>query len=647
MAARGGPAAAMVIEGCPAVSSAAPAPTTRNLPRCLTALMAIGAVVGITACGGGAGQGSPRATPTPPAATLIPTPAPAPIVLNPDEVRAIMESAARATDREVAVAVTDRRGVILGVGTNFTVAGALTDPADCPNGSDCSVVNLAVQLARTPSFFSANATPLTSRSVRFISDIHFPPRVMNTGAAALFGIENTNRGCSFDAALTDDQLYDAGKAVPRPRSLAATLAGGSTLRCESPVNDAAAPGARAGCTTGIATLPGGVPIYKNGEMVGGIGVAIRGTTLVPDRDASTDDPNLLRKDDGDPSFDVAELAARAFAGEVTGFPDLADKGLVRVCDSTSVPRPQCCAAGCDFDILPARRLPFDPVIFIDGIEVPEVARNPNVDKRVVGTGAPIAQLVVDPDGAEPAAPVPSGYLISPTASTAGAEPISAEEVDTIIQAGIAQANATRAAIRLPLDERARMILAVADTNGALLGVFRMDDATLFSLDVATAKSRNVLYFSNPAIDPVDTLDTPAIGDVRGQAFPPGTAITNRTISFGAQPFFPSGIDGTAPGPFRRVFIEDSLNPCTNGREPANGRQNGIVFFPGSAPLYRDGVLIGGLGISGDGVEQDDLVTFGGTQALPGLEPAPEIRADQVFVRGVRLPYLKFNRNPSE
>src|SRR2546426_9390467 len=67
-----------------------------------------------------------------------------------------------------------------------------------------------------------------------------------------------------------------------------------------------------------------------------------------------------------------------------------------------------------------------------------------------------------------------------------------------------------------------------------------------------------------------------------------------------------------------------------------------VFFPGSVPLYRGGQLIGGLGISGDGVEQDDLVAAaGGT----GFAPPIEIPADQIVIRGARLPFLKFPRKP--
>ena len=56
-------------------------------------------------------------------------------------------------------------------------------------------------------------------------------------------------------------------------------------------------------------------------------------------------------------------------------------------------------------------------------------------------------------------------------------------------------------------------------------------------------------------------------------------------------------------------------------------------------------LVGGLGVSGDGVDQDDDVTF---EAQNGFEPPPTVkRADQVFVRNVRLPYQKFNRQPHE
>jgi hypothetical protein len=49
-------------------------------------------------------------------------------------------------------------------------------------------------------------------------------------------------------------------------------------------------------------------------------------------------------------------------------------------------------------------------------------------------------------------------------------------------------------------------------------------------------------------------------------------------------------------------------------------------------------------VSGDGVEQDDSVTAGGAR---GFEVPAAIRADQVVLRGVRLPYWLFPRNPEQ
>ena len=49
-------------------------------------------------------------------------------------------------------------------------------------------------------------------------------------------------------------------------------------------------------------------------------------------------------------------------------------------------------------------------------------------------------------------------------------------------------------------------------------------------------------------------------------------------------------------------------------------------------------------MSGDGVDQDDYVTHAGAI---GFEAPSAMRADQVEVDGVRLPYQKFPRNPTD
>lgn len=70
--------------------------------------------------------------------------------------------------------------------------------------------------------------------------------------------------------------------------------------------------------------------------------------------------------------------------------------------------------------------------------------------------------------------------------------------------------------------------------------------------------------------------------------------------------------------------------------------NRITIFPGGFPLYRNGQLIGAIGISGDGVDQDDIVGASDTHDFL----APEsIRADQFSFRGTLLPYAKFPRDP--
>ena len=195
---------------------------------------------------------------------------------------------------------------------------------------------------------------------------------------------------------------------------------------------------------------------------------------------------------------------------------------------------------------------------------------------------------------------PEGDLVAPAAGPLGG--LSATDVQQILSNAEATAEQTTAAIRLPLGSKARMVIAVADLDGTIIGLRRMTDATVFSIDVAVTKARNMVYFNSSSRTAADLNQVPN-----------GTAVTNRTIGFGAQPFFPPGIDGSSAGPFFNLYQQDVANPCTQGFQPgpANVNRSGIVFFPGSVGLYRNGTLVGGLGVSGDGVDEDDYVTAGG------------------------------------
>ena len=122
-------------------------------------------------------------------------------ILTADDVRAVLTTAAGAlADATLAAAVVDRTGSILGVYAR--------------PGADERAPDIAVSLARTGAMFSHDQVPLSSRTVRFISGIHFPPGVQNTPSAALYGVENINRGCAVDAQ--GDAVFN--HSFPRPKS---------------------------------------------------------------------------------------------------------------------------------------------------------------------------------------------------------------------------------------------------------------------------------------------------------------------------------------------------------------------------------------------------------------------------------------------
>jgi uncharacterized protein GlcG (DUF336 family) len=249
--------------------------------------------------------------------------------------------------------------------------------------------------------------------------------------------------------------------------------------------------------------------------------------------------------------------------------------------------------------------------------------------------------------------------------TVTANSLSTSDVGTIIAHAAQQANITRAAIRQPLGSNARVTIAVVDINGVVLGVFRQTDAPVFGFDVSVQKARTAAFYSGAGAGAA--LRAAGFGSYVDRAAADGlkldgsVAFTDRAGGFLHRPFFPDGINNTAAGPFSRqlnewsVFnlglqvdlikanLEATLNgstvPCTS----VPGLANGIQIFPGSAPLYKNGVLVGAIGISGDGVDQDDLIAGAGSA---GYAPPLAMRSDQVFVRGVRLPYLKFPRSPN-
>jgi uncharacterized protein GlcG (DUF336 family) len=543
-------------------------------------------------------------------------------ILSADDVGAVLAVAATALgDAGLAAAVVDRTGAILGVYAR--------------PGADERTPDIAVSVARAGAMFANDQAPLSSRTVRFISGIHFPPGVKNTGNAALYGVENINRGCKVDAL--GDAVFT--QPFPRPKSIAGTVgdgAGTTPLPCEPfdtrgcarggpMLDDQGAPLSSVGITTGKADVfdtgqdqpasvpvnPGGIPIYRGGKVVGGVGVA----GVRPD---------------------LAEYAAT-----------LAAAGTGR---------------GLDF----AEPLGAPGAVFIDGLRLPFFGACTNIacirrtlKTRPAGSSAGTLSsgtFIVQPrDGRQ----APEGYLLGPRGSTVPGG-LDAEDVAVALR--------TRAMIRLPLNQPARMTIGISDEAGAILALYRMADGTVFSSDVAMTKARNAYYFSTREGYEVlrDIAASSAHDRYEWSPAPPagkGWAVTARTLGFAGQPLFPPGIDLEEPlaehdsepqrGPFFDLYVYDAKNPCTEGPGPSRGgnrgylHQSGIVWFPGSVPLYRGDRLVGGLGVSGDGVEQDDYVSLLGSD---GFHPPDALRVDNSVMidgkgREVRLPYVKLPRNP--
>jgi uncharacterized protein GlcG (DUF336 family) len=602
--------------------------------------------------------------------------APAPEMTTSDVQQLLLRATAADPTGTAIIAIVDRNGRILGVRVDNNVSPLITN----------NVTNLvfsvdgAVALARSGAFFSSNAAPLTSRTVGNLSQTtitqrevdsnpdlpmtstsegpgfvapveigaHFPPGIPNTPEVDLFDIEGTNRDTDIgpgpdggrgpgDYTLLPSRFNVPTQYIPVGQTEYAPESYG--------LFSGLLPFAQ---SRGIGTLPGGIPLYKDGSLVGGIGVFFPGTTGYASAENSvlsaTYNPKLP-----DLSQQAEYIAFAAAGGSSTANARIGALGGI-----PPVP---------GYDLKPV-------AIYLAGVELDGVGPYGSVvgPEKVAALGASLGTespfngtfKQVTPTGLDFVAglPVPSGWLVVPHSGVG----ITASQVLQTIDAGIEQASITRSQLR-PLNSAAQMIFAVSDLDGNLVGLYRMPDAPVFSINVAVAKARNVAYYDNPA--ELQTSD-----ELPGIAA--GVSFTSRTFRFLALPRYPSGSEGTPPG-FFSILNDGGVDPNTgltvgaplppsafqseqgytafhpnaNFHDPFNIlNQSGVVFFPGSEALYDTSgtttSIIGGFGTSGDGVNQDDVISYASTQSLP-----PEngiLRADQVFFRGVRLPYANFDRN---
>ena len=489
------------------------------------------------------------------------------------------------------VAVVDREGFVLGA---WSLA---------PNPSGLDIVD-AITKAGTAAFLSSDQEALTSRSAGFIVQQHFPPGIKNTSTGPLVGVNFSSLSFSDVNHFKDPRTYNP-----------VAFGGGGTNG--SPVVTLAL-----SALSGLAGSPGGVPLYDtNGALLGGIGAAITGHPPIPELyDIQT---NAQQRPDVDE--DVALAGQLGFAPAAKYFGSQVLIGGIRLPYVNT-------------------RTKVEPTLPLGTIGLPvppyDITNSPLVHYPALTLGGVAGEM---------RAPIindPLGGLID------GQTRLTAAEVTNILTLSAQRAAITRAGIRLPRGRPAQVFVAVVnnpDSPGvapAVLGTFRTGDATIFSWDVAVQKARTALFFSSPLATNLlpaqlqnKALSTRAIGFLAESMYPPGIQNKPSGPLLGLQEYFsllPLGVTNILNG----VFFTSASPPLTS---PDPNLPNGITIFPGGFPLYRNGVLIGAIGVSGDGVDQDDLIAASGTVNF--LAPVG-IRSDQIIFRGARLPYAKFPRNPT-
>jgi len=602
----------------------------------------VAALLALAACGGGGGSSSAPQSP------------PAPLALSAADVERILAQAAaeaQARGKPANIVVVDRVGNVLGAfkmtdsPDTATIRGAGSGGLE---GVTVPAPLAAIAKAITGAYLSSNGNAFSTRTAGQIVQEHFDPQEAHQPAGPLYGVQFSQLSCSDVVRRLPD-----GTVGPK----------------RSPL--------------GLSADPGGLPLYKNGTLVGGIGVEADGVYGI-DRDITDTDDNAEEH--------VAVAGAFGFAApaDIRGDRITADGRTFRFVDS-------------DATTTDPSKAP--PLATLPGALV---AVSGYTQGAAIGPGTVFgsaASGVRADDGAYAA----SGGWILVNAANANRYPprapadgtLGQPDVQLLLLEALKIAQRARGQIRRPLGSFAEVSIAVVDRNGVILGFVRTPDAPVFGIDVAVQKARTAMFFSSDvraellAAPPAmyvgggsssiaqyvdrfyDFLGTP--GFLTGEI-----AWTPRAIGNLHRPYFPDGIEATNPGPLstpidtwspfnvgfqldivynqlaRSLVFGDMSVGCA-GRHflPPPGHNpdtsiitklaNGAQIFPGGVPIYSNTrLLLGAIGVSGDGVDQDDMIAFLGvanwSTAAYGNAPK-EMRADTLTPQGVRLRYTQCPQSP--
>lgn len=568
----------------------------------------------------------------------------------------IRQAVSESWDRGAAstIAVVDRVGNVLAV---YEMAGAsptvVVDPnrevrRGAPEGDGLNgfvgdiAAAAAISKAITGAYLSSNGNAFSTRTASNIIQENFLPLSRHLEGGPLFGVQFSSLPCS---------------------DLVARFASNNGGTINARIGPKRSP-------LGLAGDPGGFPLYLDGALVGGIGVVADGNYRV-DRDIRDRDGDL------DEIIAVAGTAYYEAPSEIRADRITVDGRTLRYSDVGVGDLRSDPANSARVDLRTAGRFISVRGYYAGGRALSGQAfgfAGSGIVRDTSGRfGTDRAFILADASGRN---------RFTPRNGT-GAQGLRANEVTQILSSALGVALSARAQIRRPLDSNVEVTISVVDTNGTILGVVRAPDAPVFGTDVSLQKARSAMFFSNSqaATDLGRAGQSRYVSAMRSfvseNALSGAIGYSNRSIGNLARPFYPDGQNGRHNGPLSKPFevwspfntglqldlvltanivphvlfiltgTRDTAARCANLPRLANGLQ----IFPGGVPIYRNGTLVGGVGVSGDGIDQDDMVAFLGLSRAgdvlgTGIGNAPDnIRSDRLDPDNVNLRYVQCPYKP--
>lgn len=582
------------------------------------------------------------------------------------------EAEATARGAPAVIAVVDRVGNVLAVSSMPGAAGTIAIGSQRIPGAGLNrLENVpagiipttlgAIAKAVTGAYLSSSGNAFTTRTASQIVQEFFNVGERGQPGGPLFGVQFSSLPCS-DLVISDPALTIGPKRTP----------------------------------LGLSADPGGFPLYKGNFVVGGIGVISDGQygldLNIQDFDRSNDELIAIAGQSGfAPTIDITAQRI-AVDGKTLRYSDVSARHLAT--------NPANAAPSAANLVAVAGYKPAAGATAGTNYGEPGGSSGYRADTAGLFPGlAPTPFILVTPGNVNRFTPK-AGAAGLTAAGAASVQSLTGPEVQQVLASALGVAYTGRAQIRKPLGSFIQVTISVVDATGDILGVARTPDGPLFGTDVSLQKARSAAFFSNPlaaadlnavparnvgGLIPVPALSTyvTAIQNFLGPTtLANGIAFGARSIGNVHRPFFPDGAAFGIPGPLSNAYatwspfnvglqldlvIENIVLNALGGSPPAaapfctplapqpfGGTRlaNGAQIFAGGVPIFKNGDLVGAIGVSGDGIDQDDMISFlgvhraglilgSGVGNAPVGQRANTLKAFDRSLRYVSCPFAPF------